>query len=322
LKPGEAWLIFRLDSFIQIKGQPADIYLLMDVASAYVLGQIIVTGELPDLIDIHRLMKTAYDTKKSWPDIFFFPDGDPAENLFRKYAADKKITFEVQPLSTFNEIIAPIKQSFMEFQTSSENSARSDPQETQEIIQAFIPDSYDLCPCASGLKYKFCCKRIFQEIINAMTAAEDGHRHEALKWMKKAESKIGETAEILCRYAIVYSFYDKEKCAEYLEKCITSFPNHPRANYIRGIELKQKGDFEGAIEAYTKAIGHYPPTDRYHLNEVWNNLGSAYFELKKYFEAKEAWEKALEYSPRDQMAMNNLQYMIYDNPDVPEKLKS
>lgn len=315
-KPGEAWLIFRLDSFVQIKGRPIDIYILIDLASAFALGQIIVTGELPDLIDIHRLMKEAYDTKKSWPDIFFFPARDPAEKLFRKYTSDKKIAFEVEPLSSFNDIISSIKQSFMEFQTSSRNKNEPDPQEIQETIQAFIPDSYDLCPCASGLKYKFCCKRIFKEIMYAMAEAEDGHFNEALRWMRKAESKIGETAEILCRYAIVYSFFDRDKYAEYLEKCLSVFPNHPRTNFIKGIDLKQKGEYEGAIKMYMKAIGHYPLTDRFHLNETWNNLGSAYFEMKKYFEAKEAWEKALEYMPGDPMTLNNLKYMIHENPEV------
>jgi len=154
-----------------------------------------------------------------------------------------------------------------------------------------------------------------------MALAEDGKIKDAVMWMEKAKKKVGETAEILCRYAIVYSFYDKAKSDEYLEKSLKAFPNHPRANYIKGIDLKSKGDYEGSIKAYKTAINNYPPNDRFHLNEVWNNLGSVYFEMKRYADAKAVWEKALEYLPRDTMTKNNLKYMIYENPDVPEDIK-
>jgi hypothetical protein len=95
-----------------------------------------------------------------------------------------------------------------------------------------------------------------------MTAAEDGNLDEALEWMDKAKSKVGETAEILCRYAIVYTFFDMVKADEYLDKCLLAAPHHPRANYVRGIDLKGKCDLKGAIEAYRTAIKNYPPTDR------------------------------------------------------------
>ena len=72
-----------------------------------------------------------------------------------------------------------------------------------------IPDSYDLCPCASGSKSKFCCKRIFPEIVQAMAAAEEGDYREALRWMKEAEKIAGLSAEVLCRLAIVYRYFDK-----------------------------------------------------------------------------------------------------------------
>jgi tetratricopeptide (TPR) repeat protein len=322
--PGEAWLVFRVDSLVQ--DQPVDIYLLMDVASTYIFGNIVVLGELPDVKEITKLMRDAYKTKKSWPKKFFCPAQDPAEDLFRRHAQGKGISFEVAPLSYFERIIGPLKKSFgQRFYSPMASAGGFDydtpPTEEQRISQAFIPDSYDLCPCASGLKYKFCCKPIFKEITHAMTAAEEGHLKEALKWMDAARSKVGETAEVLCRYAIVYTFFDTIKANEYLEKCLLSTPHHPRANYVRGIELKEKGDTEGAIKAYKTAIKYYPSTDRYHLNEVWNNLGTAYYDLGEYSQAKAAWEKALVYLPEDPVAIDNLNDFIYDNPNIPKEIK-
>jgi len=320
-KPNEAWLVFRFNSFMQVQGKFADIYLLIDLASEYVFGQIIVTDQLPAQLEIERLMKKAYNMTKSWPGMFYCASNDPAEELFKEYSDKKKIPFKIEPVSSFSRIINPIKQSLMEFQRSDE--FKDDPlsEEDQDAFNASLPDSYDPCPCASGLKYKYCCKQIFKEIVNAMALAEEGKIRDALSWMEKAKKKVGETAEILCRYAIVYSFYDKAKSDEYLDKCLQAFPDHPRANYIKGIDLKSKGDYEGSIKAYKTAIRNYPPNDRFHLNEVWNNLGSVYFEMKRYADAKAVWEKALEYLPRDTMTKKNLKYMIYENPDVPENIK-
>jgi tetratricopeptide (TPR) repeat protein len=320
--PNDAWLIFRVDSFIHVQDKPVEIYFMIDCATSYAFGQLIVSNDLPNEIDVHRLMKDAYGLKKAWPKIFFCPSNDPGEEFFRKCVEGKNISFQVEPITAFNKIIGPLQKSFRQFQRSDEYEESYASEEAEEAAQSFIPDSYDPCSCASGKKFKFCCKPAFNEIVNAMVEAEDGHCKDAVMWMEKAKNKIGETAEILCRYAIVYSFFDADKSNEYLDRCIEISPHHPRANYIKGIQLKGNGDYNGAVQAYKRAIDNYPSTDRFHLNEVWNNLGSVYWEMKKFAEAKAAWEKALAYLPRDIMARNNLRTMIYENPDVPEAIKS
>ncbi len=323
-EPGEAWLVFRVDCFVQ--DQPVDVYILMDVASTYVFGSIVVPNELPETKEITKLMQDAYKTKSSWPKRLFCPAQDPAEDLFRTHSEKKGISFEVAPLSYFEQIVGPLKKSFSQqfyspIATAGGFDYDTPPTDEQRMSQAFIPDSYDLCPCASGSKYKFCCKPIFKEIVHAMAAAEDGDSKDALKWMDKAKAKVGETSEILCRYAIVYTFFDRVKAEEYLEKCLLSAPHHPRANYVRGIDLKEKGDIEGAVKAYKTAIKNYPPSALYHLNEVWNNLGTAYYDLGKYSEAKTAWEKALVYLPEDRITIDNLNNFIYQNPSIPKEIR-
>jgi len=323
-EPGEAWLIFRIDCFTQ--DQPVDIYLLIDMASTYLFWQILVPGELPDENEVKIVMKKAYQTKKRWPKILFCPERDPAEEFFIKLAEKHGFSFKPAPLSRFEEIVGPIKKSFSRgFYSPMATVGGFDEEEPLNaekcIAQAFIPDSYDLCSCASGLKYKFCCKPILVEITEAMTAAENGDLKEALKWMDAARSKVGETGEVLCRCAIVYAFFDQVKSDEYLNKCLSSFPNHPRANYVLGLERKERGDLQGALRAYQTAIDHYPPTDRYHLNETWNNLGNVYYALSEYFAAKTAWEKALSYLPEDPTATENLHEFIYENPDISEEIK-
>ncbi len=109
-EPGEAWLVFRIDSLVE--NQPARIYWMMDVASTYVFGNILVPEEFLDSVEISELMQNAFNTKKRWPKKLFFPQQDPAERIFRKYAEENRIPFEVTALTNFENIIAPFKELF------------------------------------------------------------------------------------------------------------------------------------------------------------------------------------------------------------------
>ena len=323
-KHGEAWVAFRVDCLIQ--KQAVDIYVLMDASSGYAFGHVIVEGELPGSREIGELMKSAFAAQRNRPKRILFPKKDPAREIFQKHAKKNGVSLELVPLSYLELLIGPFKKSFGEHFPSPAAFAGAvdkDMPQTAErkAAQASIPDSYDPCSCGSGKKYKFCCKPIFREMIEAMSAAEEGRSDEALKWMEAAKSKVGETAEILCRYAVVYFFFDKEKSQEYLDRCLKEAPHHPRANYIKGINLKARGNLKGAVEAYKTALEHYPPSDRYHLNETLNNLGSAYYDMEDYAEAKSVWEKALVYLPEDQMVRENLYHFIYNNPSVPEEIR-
>ena len=109
-EPGEAWLIFRIDSLVE--KQPVHIYCMMDVASTYVFGNIQAPDELPDLVEVSELMQNAFNTQKRWPQKIFFPQQDPAEGIFRKYAEENIIPFEVTSLTNFKKIITPFKELF------------------------------------------------------------------------------------------------------------------------------------------------------------------------------------------------------------------
>jgi hypothetical protein len=45
--------------------------------------------------------------------------------------------------------------------------------------------------------------------MGAMTEAERGRKSDALKYIQEAKKRVGETAEVLCREAIVHSFLTK-----------------------------------------------------------------------------------------------------------------
>ena len=110
-KPNEAWLVFSID--VLVENEPMHIYSMMDVASTYVFGSILASeGELPDGVEVFELMKNAFSIKNKWPKILFFSEQDSAEKIFRKYADENGITFELASLTKFKNIIDPFEELF------------------------------------------------------------------------------------------------------------------------------------------------------------------------------------------------------------------
>ena len=320
--PKDSWLIFRLDT--QVADKSADVYMLMELPCGDIISHAVTIDEglAPD--KLQDFLQKAYDKKGYWPKKVLVLKNDPIESSLKELPPHLKI--EPHPESALEDLIAPVKESFGKFCFSPSSlfysHARDDVEADElEAARQGIPDTYAPCPCASGKKYKFCCKPIFREIVGAMTEAEQGQKSEALKFIQDAKKRVGETAEVLCREAIVHSFFDEVEFNRLLNHCLDRFPNHPRANYIKGLDSREKGRFLEAITFYKKAIDNYPKTDRFHLNEVYNNIGSVYYELKNYEEAKESWERALFLLPSDRMVKKNLLECIYTNPSVPKKLR-
>ena len=315
-KNNEAWLVFRIDT--QVQNQPVDIYILLDLPSNQILIHEIVISELSQK-QSNQFLKTGLAKKGDKPLRILLAKGEPAESVLKISADDLNMKLELVPASCLEKLTAPLKQSFGQtfFSPSSVPYAhvkKSADDCDQDALKYMIPDSYDLCTCASGKKYKFCCKVIFREVMEAMIAAEEGKFIEALEWITKAKNIIGETAEVVCREAIVYSFFDMTKSEEILDKCLKINPNHPRAHYIRGITLKDQGNIQGAIAEYEMAIANYPKTDHFRLNEAYNNLGTAFYALDDFTKAKIAWEQALVHLPSDKMTKRNLEEFIYNKP--------
>jgi tetratricopeptide (TPR) repeat protein len=280
----------------------------------------LVLEEAPSAQETQALFQKAYKAKRTWPTKLIAEKLDPALEIFQAQADAAGFSLEVVPTTYLEDIVRPIQQSYDGFMANGANRAPSSSEEQQ--ARSLIPDSYDPCPCASGKKFKFCCKSIFPEIVQAMCAVEEGRPREAMQWLDKARARVGDTAEVLCRYAIVYSRDSAAKFHEYIQRALEKNPNHPRAHYLLGLDHSQHERFGDAAAAYERAIKCYPATDKFHLNETWNNLGNVYYRADRVREAKGAWEKALTYAPRDELTRRNLREFIYDNRALSEEMRT
>ena len=321
----QAWILHR-EEIETTKDGVCNIYVLLDAFSKHCFGQEIAI-DLPANSKILSMLESSFLQAQSRPQQILISKVDPFSEIFQTICKGLKIPLIEVTARELLPLVKPFTDSFQQFKNKSNGSdiqsIFADRQSEVEKVElkAFVPDSYSLCPCSSGKKFKFCCQKAFKDIAFAMCAAEEGQLEEALRFINSAEEKVGRTAEIVCRTAICWSYYDMNKCHVLLKEAIEINPNHPRVNYILGIEAVAAKQYKKAIVFYQTAIENYPAEDKFHLNETYNNLGTAYFKLKKYKEAKEVWEKGLVLFPTDRMTKNNLFKFIYDNPSIPEELQ-
>lgn len=114
-KVNEAWIAIRAnESFLFVQDEPYDIYVLMDAASAYVLGHVLakVVEEVPHERDVEALFKEAWGAKRQWPEKLIVQEDDPAEDVFRMQAEENGLSFDTVPLSDLSPIVGPLKELF------------------------------------------------------------------------------------------------------------------------------------------------------------------------------------------------------------------
>lgn len=318
-QPNDAWILHR-EEIYTVQDGFCNVYFLLDAYSQFCFD-LVTAIDLPSISEMIDIFKKANFTTGHWPKQILIDKSDPYIEMLQSICQKFNLSSHSVPHKSLKPFIQSFSSAFNAFNRSDQHNVEPLPEVLEQELKAFIPNTYGPCPCASGQKFKFCCQKVFYDITFAMSAAEEGNLNEALYYMQAAESKIGRTSEILCRYGICWSFFDEKKSLEYLKEAILLNPNHPRTNYIFGINAKASNQHKQAIQYYQKAIEQYPKTDKYHLNETYNNLGTVYFELEKYQDAKDAWEKALLLLPIDTMARENLITLIYENQELSSELR-
>ncbi len=221
----EAWILYR-EEIETVKDGVGNIYVLIDAYTGYCFGQEICTDH-PNAAKIIEILNVAHLFAKTWPQKIYILKKDPFADVFEVICKGLKISCELTTAKELQPYVKSFKDSFQQFKkvdhvkipNNNEDVFDSEflsmqSEDDKEQLEVFIPDSYQPCSCASGKKFKFCCQKAFKDITFAMCAAQDGKREDALKFIKSAEDKVGRTAEVVCRLAICWSYYDMDKFAQ------------------------------------------------------------------------------------------------------------
>lgn len=178
----------------------------------------------------------------------------------------------------------------------------------------------DQCFCGSGTIFRFCCHRIADKIIRALTLADDGRYKAAIRTLKDLEPAPG-SAEVHGIRAQVFAMMDdNESVDKELELAFAINPNYPRGFFILGNRLFEEEKFSEALAMYDRAIDNYPETSRMFISEALASKGYCFFQMGNLKSAKETWRRGIELDPDDMVIASLLCDNIYDNPDASEEL--
>lgn len=111
----EVWIALRVnEEFLFVKDEPYDIYVLMDAASAYVLGHVLsrVVDEAPHEKGVEALFRKAWEAKNQWAEQLIVTENSTAEDVFRTQAEKNGLSVKIVPLSELEPIVGPLKESF------------------------------------------------------------------------------------------------------------------------------------------------------------------------------------------------------------------
>jgi hypothetical protein len=111
----EVWIVIRInEDFLFVKEDPYDMFVLMDAASAYVLGFVFskVVAEAPTVKDVEELFNNAWGAKRQWAKKLIVTDESVASNVFIQEAEKNGIPFVIVPISDLSSIVEPLKESF------------------------------------------------------------------------------------------------------------------------------------------------------------------------------------------------------------------
>jgi hypothetical protein len=158
----DGWLLFRIKTHLSLKQTPEastfpEVYALMDLPSGFLFGTEVASEELTSQ-QLDKLLKAGLAQKGKLPSRLMIAVEDPAAAYLHQFATRLQLKFESAPMESFEEFTAPVNETFnRSFSSASSTLDDEDPDMDQDedfkcAIQS-IPDSYDLCPCASGKKY-------------------------------------------------------------------------------------------------------------------------------------------------------------------------
>ena len=115
----------------------------------------------------------------------------------------------------------------------------------------------------------------------------------------QAEGDVAQ-AEVWARYATLFDMLELPGEAQgAVARALMLDPKNARAHYLDGVHQMVDGNFEDAVSALHRAANLYPQSDRYHMAEVYGNLGYCHRQLGDDERSEAYWELAEELDPGD-----------------------
>jgi tetratricopeptide (TPR) repeat protein len=147
------------------------------------------------------------------------------------------------------------------------------------------------CPCGSGKKYKKCCLERDEALARQNRPVDlpvGGEDDFTIELLPKVEEEVD-------RLLLRVEKGQFENVEAGLEALLREHPDYHTTNYAMGVyRAMVRGDPDGAITFFQKAVSVFPP-----MAEAHCNLGTCYIKTARIGEAVASLRKAIRYSGGD-----------------------
>ncbi|VTS06048.1 tetratricopeptide repeat protein [Tuwongella immobilis] len=121
-----------------------------------------------------------------------------------------------------------------------------------------LVDTYKLCPCGSGRKYKWCCQPLEPMIEKAQEQIRNGQVEAALGTLQQLTKDHPENPQSFGQLAsLLMQLQRGDEAEASLDQAFAVQPNYPYGLMLRGLMRNAEGETIGALILFRKAIEAY-----------------------------------------------------------------
>ena len=185
---------------------------------------------------------------------------------------------------------------------------------------------YDLCPCGTGKKVKWCAAKFLPEFQKAQRLVDNNQFEAAEAAFAKLKERPGLESCAKMFLGVhhanaVAAAGGPEKGLELIEQLATDYPDYGYPLELLGGACLEVDDIERAIEYFGDAYAHYPEESPFHRSRCLFQLGVCHLESAQPLAAWAHWKLALKIAPDNEQAKQGVEEAIKENPLLPNQVR-
>lgn len=184
-------------------------------------------------------------------------------------------------------------------------------------------DQYQLCPCGSNKKVKFCCARdVLPEINKVLTALQGDQRVAALDHVNNAIEKKGDKDCLLnIKTNILLQLGEDEKARETSKQVLKKNPDNPIALANHGLLDASAGKLDSAVDKLQQCLDFIGENVPYSVIEAIKLVGVSLLHSGRIIAGRNHLQLYEGFQPEKDEQIARLVAQTYTSPKVPLLMK-
>ena len=179
-------------------------------------------------------------------------------------------------------------------------------------------DVYQLCPCGSGKKLKFCCHAIVSDMLK-VSDLQQSHQHQAALTLLKTVEKKTQPRDVWSRAWIktseaflLFGLGMVEEPRQLVDEVLAELPEHPLATAVRGVLSASADGYPACMRAAYRAFEFAAESQPFLVSHLAVILAQLMASKGHYFAAGQNLALAVRFYPENEDAAKLYSHTIRD----------